>query len=507
MSTWTRTIALTVAALYLAGCSSGPAQRQLAQDAVTAMGGADKLMGIQTLIMNGGTGTRTKVGQPRIATGPDQVGQLVNNVEILDLAGGRAAYDYDLTVGDFKQHRHEVLTKQDGGSKPFGIESIDGVTFATTPAGLFSWGTQNSPEWLLKRNIVSIALAAADSASASDAAQEEEFGGKMMKHGHGKTHDGEDIGLYFDPETKLLAGFEVLDTETMLGDMNSQYFFSDYKDVNGVKLPHHVKIRKGGEDYSEIQYASILMNDPKAADIFKVPAELAAQVAPAAAGPDFFPMKLVKAANGVYQAQGFRHHSMVVEFPTFVAVVEAPYLETQTRMLANAIAMQFPNKPIKYAAVTHFHYDHIGGIRAAAALGATILVAKEHEPALRKVLDAKHTHPKDDLEAARGGKKAVGSIETFEGMRVIKDGNQSLELHAFAGSPHVEPMVMAYVPNGRVLFQSDLWFPSIGGTGSPEAKQLLDSIKAANLKVDTMVGGHGLIGPFAELTKAIAAMK
>ena len=506
MSTWTRTIALTVTVLWLAGCSS-VSQKQLAQDAVTAMGGADKLMAIQTLTLSGGKGTRTKVGQMTAATGNDVVGQLANDVEVLDLAGGRAYSDYEITVGNFNQHRHEVLTKTEGaGAKPIGLESIEGVAFLTKPAGLFSWGTQNSPEWMLKRNPVSIVLAAAETASAADAAQEESFDGKMLKHAHGKTHDGEEIGLYFDPETKLLAGFETLDTEPMLGDVTSQYILSDYKEVSGVKLPHHIKIRKGGEDFSDIQYAAIAINDEKAAGAFAIPKELAPQVAQAAGSPDSFPMRLEKVTNGVYQAQAFRHHSMVVEFPTYVAVVEAPYLETQTRMLSKAIAAQFPNKPIKYVAVTHFHFDHIGGIRAAAALGATILVEKRHEPVLKKILDAKHTHPRDDLETARNSKKAVGMIETYDGKHVIKDGNQSLELHAFKSS-HVEPMVMAYVPSGGVLFQSDLWFPKVPAPASQETVELADAIKAANLKVTTMVGGHGTIGPFADMTKAIAAMK
>ena len=505
MSMWIRTIGLCITTLCLVGCSS-VAQRQLAQDAVSAMGGTEKLMGIQSLVMSGGTGTRTKVGQAKTATGMDQVGQLSNAVETLDLANGRAAFDYDLKVGEFVQHRHEVLTKAGEGAtgKAIGIESIENVTFATTPSGLFSWGTQNSPEWLLRRNVISIVLAAADSAPAADAAQDKALDGKMMKYAKGKTHDGEDIGLYFDPATKMLAGFEVLDTETMLGDVDAQYVFSDYKDVSGVKIPHHIKIRKGGEDYSEVQFASIIANDPKAADVFSIPDALKAQAAVAAKEPDAIPLKLVKVANGVYQARAFRHHSMVVEFPTFVAVVEAPYLDTQTRMLAKAIAAQFPDKPIKYAAVTHFHYDHIGGIRAMAAQGATILVAKDQEPALRKVLEAKHTHPPDDL--AKAADKA-GKIETFEGKKEIKEGNQTLELHTFTGSPHVEPMVMAYVPNGRVLFQSDLWFPAVGAPASPEVVQLMESIQKANLKVDTMVGGHGLVGPYAEMTKAVAALK
>ena len=139
---------------------------------------------------------------------------------------------------------------------------------------------------------------------------------------------------------------------------------------------------------------------------------------------------------------------------------------------------------------SHFHYDHIGGVRAMAALGATILVEKGHEAALKKVLDAPHTHPPDDL--ARAGAKA-GKMEVYEGKKVIKDGAQSLELIPFTGSPHVEPMVMAYVPGSRVLFQSDLWFPGTGAPANPAVAQLQDSIKKANLNVSTMVGGHGTI--------------
>ena len=39
----------------------------------------------------------------------------------------------------------------------------------------------------------------------------------------------------------------------------------------------------------------------------------------------------------------------------------------------------------------------------------------------------------------------------YETKKVITDGKQSLELYAFTGSPHVEPMVMAYVPGAKVL--------------------------------------------------------
>ena len=97
----------------------------------------------------------------------------------------------------------------------------------------------------------------------------------------------------------------------------------------------------------------------------------------------------------------------------------------------------------------------------------------------------------------------TGTVEVYETKKVITDGTQSLELYAFTGSPHVEPMVMAYVPTAKILFQSDLWFPATGGSGNPAAKQLYDSIKALKLDVKTNVGGHGGVGPFAELETAV----
>jgi hypothetical protein len=90
---------------------------------------------------------------------------------------------------------------------------------------------------------------------------------------------------------------------------------------------------------------------------------------------------------------------------------------------------------------------------------------------------------------------------------VLSDGKQSLELYAFTGSPHVEPMVLAYVPGAKVAFQSDLWFPGTGGAGNPGAKQLLESMRALKLNIATDAGGHGGVAPHAELEKAVSAMK
>src|SRR5262245_41518790 len=389
------------AAFALSSCSSTPTAHTLARDAVAAMGGMEKLQSIKTLSMKGGSGTRLKMGQMVKATDQENPGQLKNVNDIVDLANGRASLDYELQNGGFMQHRHEILTKL--GDKPVGIEIVGTrPIIATSPGGLFSWGTQNSPEFLLRRNPVSIALAAAESASDSQPAQDKELNGETYKFARGKTKDGQDLALYFDPQSKTLAAFEVIDTETILGDVPAQYMLTDYKTVEGITLPHHITVRKGGADYSDVQFTSMAVNDPAAEQLFAIPASAAAEAAQAAAA-ESSPLHIAKVGTGVYHAQGYSHHTMIVEFHQWLALMDAPYTEAQTRALWRAIQEQFPAKPVKYVAVSHHHFDHIGGVRAAAAMGATILVEKGNEPVLRPLLEARHTQPQDELDKRRNG--------------------------------------------------------------------------------------------------------
>jgi glyoxylase-like metal-dependent hydrolase (beta-lactamase superfamily II) len=486
-------------------CSSAPTAKSLALDAVTAMGGSEQLRGIQTLVMSGGSGTRNRLGQTVRATDPDGTGQLSNVIETIDLAGGRAALDYQIDNDGFMQHRQEVLTRKN--AKLVGLENVAGRPLAVmSPSGLFSWGTQNHPEFLLRRNVVTVALAAANSA-AEEPTQDKMFNGRTLKSAGITLPSGERATVFFEPESKLLAGYEVLDTESMLGDVNAQYILADYKAVGGVTLPHKITIIKGGKPYSEVQFKAAAVNDAAAPEVFAIPASADAEVDTAIAAGEYSPVALTKVADRVYFARAYSHNSMIVEFPTWLAVVEAAYTDAQSHSLARALQLQFPGKPIRYAAVTHHHYDHTGGVRTLASYGANIVAEKGHEPELRMIVESPHTNPPDPLETKRKANQTVGALEIFEKKMVISDGGQTLELYAITGIPHVDPKVIAFVPTSGVLFQSDLFFPGLGAPASPDAVHLLKSVRELKLRVTANVGGHGGVGPFSELEKAVAGVK
>src|SRR5688572_1453800 len=114
-----RALIVIATALCLAGCSSTPTARQLGQDAVAAMGGAERVQGVRTLTMKDGIGTRFRHGQTVRVTDPEPPAMLKNVTETLDRADNRAALDYELQIGGFGQHRREILTKKNG--RPVGL--------------------------------------------------------------------------------------------------------------------------------------------------------------------------------------------------------------------------------------------------------------------------------------------------------------------------------------------------------------------------------------------------
>jgi len=212
-----------------------------------------------------------------------------------------------------------------------------------------------------------------------------------------------------------------------------------------------------------------------------------------------------KLANGVWHVAGGSHHSLVVEFNDYIAVVEAPLSEERsTAVLAEAKKL-VPNKPVKYVLTTHHHFDHVGGLRTYVAEGATVVTHASNVGYFEKTLTAPATMVPDRQGKDPKPPQLQGVSEKY----AITDGKQTIEVYPTAGDTHTKEYTFIYLPGPKILVEADAFSPGPPdapppATPPPNAVALYDEIQRLKLNVATIapIHGRGAV-PIAELRKFI----
>jgi glyoxylase-like metal-dependent hydrolase (beta-lactamase superfamily II) len=188
----------------------------------------------------------------------------------------------------------------------------------------------------------------------------------------------------------------------------------------------------------------------------------------------------------------------------YLILVEAPLNDQRTLAVLNEVRGLAPNKPVRYVINSHHHFDHAGGLRAAAAEGATIITHEINRPYFDRAFAARATVSPDHL--ATTGKKPA-AVEGVRDKRVLTDGTRIVEIHHIAGNSHADGLLMVYLPKERLLSQADTYTPSPAGAAppmppSPFTLNLVDNIAKLGLTVDRLLPLHGRIVPLADLNAA-----
>lgn len=101
-------------------------------------------------------------------------------------------------------------------------------------------------------------------------------------------------------------------------------------------------------------------------------------------------------------------------------------------------------------------------------------------------------------------------IETITGgKRVLTDGATTVEIHDIGSGPHADEMIVAYLPNEKILFQGDLLNnPSNGDAAiaNDTTAHFAKWIETRKLAVEKIVPVHGTVQTINELREAIAKM-
>jgi glyoxylase-like metal-dependent hydrolase (beta-lactamase superfamily II) len=203
-------------------------------------------------------------------------------------------------------------------------------------------------------------------------------------------------------------------------------------------------------------------------------------------------------ADGVWLLGGSSHNSVAVEFDDYVAVVEAPLDERRNLAVIDEIVRLVPDKPIRFLVNTHQHHDHIGGLRTYMHIGATIVTHwKNYDFYVRDVLNyAPRTLDPDMVALWPPTELAEGyQYETVRENYWLTDGERSMHVSYVHPLAHVEGMLVAYLPNERILIEADLFDSVPGEPPQREAtaanRALYAQVQRLGLDVETIVPIHG----------------
>ena len=344
------------------------------------------------------------------------------------------------------------------------------------------------------------------------------------------TDSGLPVELHIDAETMLPVRVVYMEDDPIYGDTPNEVAFSNWKEHDGVRLPETQITRLNGKKIREEHVRSLVMNPPLEDASFAIPDAVTSQpengqrivsqwvlrrVVMGVAYQDFGreqKVEVVPVAPGVYHIRGGSHHSMVVEMMDHLIVVEAPLFDERSVAVIRALEEKFPNKPIKHLVVTHFHFDHSGGVRAYVAKGATVVAHESILPFINEMIQRPHTIRPDSLSEAMKKSPVTPSVGRISPVQVLTDGERRVEVRDIP-SDHATGMTIAYLPKEKIVFVSDLYSPP-GPTPNPSvifergrSAAFYEALKNTGLKVETIVGGHGTVGSLRDLEKALDAAK
>jgi glyoxylase-like metal-dependent hydrolase (beta-lactamase superfamily II) len=312
---------------------------------------------------------------------------------------------------------------------------------------------------------------------------------------------GETYTMYVDPTTKYPTRIVSPGVHGVLGDVTLTTRFEDYAEPAGfggmgikyLTLPRGIEAMTDDFTIWELRVENSTIGDP---------GDLSApEEARSTSASEFMAdVQVEEVGDGIWRLAGQSHHSFLVEFSDFLALVEAPQNDARTlAVIARARELQ-PDKPLQYVINTHHHFDHSGGIRAAVSEGLTVIAHQTNAEFYEDLVQRPHTRMPDALASnpQELTLELVGN-EIYE----LGEGRRTLQIARVRPDQHTDAMLVGYLPLERTLIEADLY--TANSVEAPFAANLLRTIEEREWRVDQVLPIHGQPFEVAVLEDAAGA--
>jgi glyoxylase-like metal-dependent hydrolase (beta-lactamase superfamily II) len=411
--------ALLALACGTAASAQDDSARAVLERAAEAMGGLERLHGLDTLVLTG-FGQRVYYQGGGFLTGdpkaPPKWQSVVDAQRSFDLQGERAVY-------------------QERWAQEFPFAGFFGLNFARN-ATLQTGGA------LLDHPLPAL-LEALDAETRLGAVSTEDGMIVVQFTPEGATSPAW-IGI--DPRTHLPRFSRWIAASVNLGDLTTTAWFTGYTPVEGVQLPmglmHELDWR---HQVSLMFQVDSYRLDVAAEQLPVFPTPPAAAAAPASA-------QVARVSDGVWDVRVGTAGGPVIEFADRLVMFEAYGGEAQTLARIDAANALVPGKRVEAVIVSHHHFDHTGGLRAAVSRELEVISHRGNEGIIREMVERPAVHYPDAL--ARNPHPLV--FTPVDDKLALEDATQRLEIYRVVEHSHMPDAVFAYLPSERLMMEGDL---------------------------------------------------
>ena len=419
-----------------------------AQDAKTVLGNVSKALGADTLqsITFSGSASNINFGQTKSINGPYTLNPITNYTRAIDLnasasraTGQTAPAQPGGMPGNFNQN---ITAMQTGWTQQLEI--------ALTPWGFLKGAAANNAtvrsQRMNGRNYSVVSY------------------NPQQKAPSGQSYT---VTGYVNEQNEI-ERVETRLEHPVLGDLLVENIYSGYQTFGTLKVPARITQRRAGFPVFEATISSATANPANITALLTPPPPPGRAGGPAgaaqqAAAPPAPPVvETQKLADGLFRITG-GYVAIAADMGDHIVVLEGPQNEARGLAVINAAKAAIPGKPIRYVVVTHAHFDHSSGLAPFVAEGATILTHENNEDFLEKALNNPRTLVGDNL--AKANRKA--KVEGVGDRKVLRSGNNVIELYHVNGLEHSDGMLVAYLPNQKILFSADFNLPAPNAAPAP----------------------------------------